>query len=1117
MPVRRTGYPGTLSYNRFKLGVLVLLSAMAFMLSSLPVSAQNRNAGEIRGTVTDPAGYVIPDATVIITNISTGVTQRVISDKAGIYDAPDVPPGQYTLTFRKEGFKEFVRSGIVLYVQTITIDGQLQVGSVSEKVSVTAAAPLVQTETSEKSLTLTSVPVAEFPDVGRSWMELTGLLPGVNGGGTSGTTAGGNATGESVGVNGTGAYQANWLVDGAAAMYPDSNNPGGLIMPIDSIAEVRMDVSNFSAEYGNGLAVFSVITKSGTNHWHGSAYEFDQNDKFEARNFFAPSNPPLRWNDYGGTVGGPVKRDKLFFFFSLDRTDEKTLSPTFVTVPTPAMRQGDFSAAGLPTVYDPSTTTLVNGQSVRQPFSGNVIPPGRFDSVAANIQQYFPNPNLSGIYNNFYANLAPSPQTWLFYSDKVDYNVSSSNRLSGSWLYNPGAVNFHDMTTVPITSEGGLQLHWAFENAQAQLTDVWTISPTVVNEARMGFLRQSGFSSVPTLGKGYPQKLGLMNAAANDFPNVTISGAVAAGLDGGIPGAVDTTNNFMPGDILTWIKGKHMLKFGGEYNKWQGAEGGWPGVDAGDLSFSGIFTRNPADANSAGLGYADFLLGLPQTWGDSMPPEYGERAWNTQLFVQDDFKVTPKLTLNIGVRYQIWSGWREAFNRVYSFDPNLTNPATNTLGAVWYGGQDGRSALEKTLWDVFSPRLGFAWAPTQNWSIRGGYGTFTMMRNSSTYGNGLGSGWGWTGYETSTDLMTPIFQLSQGLPSARFYPLPTGLTPDAKNGQPVSYVPYNTPMSYVEELHLDVQRRIPGDIVVDAGYVFTRGVHLGFGRDIDQVPQSLLGPGNAQLNRPYPQYQGISAALFDGFSNYNAFQLSLRKQFAKGLMFLVNYTGSKDMDTGMGSGWGGAENIDAWQNAYDPHANYALSTLDLPQTLNGAVIYQLPFGAGRRFVNRGGVLGAVVGGWQGSSMFLLHSGSPFTPVVGTANLDGSLAGGWYPNRIGNGKLANPTINDWFDTSAFVTPAPYTFGDSGRDVVRGPDYRDLDFSLAKDFPIKKLGEAGKLQIRADAFDVFNHPNFGEPNNAIGTPGAGVISSTVGAGQSSSGSTSRNIQLGLRLVF
>jgi outer membrane receptor protein involved in Fe transport len=1111
MSVKSERHWSNKAHETITAATFVLFLATGYFLTSQVLSAQNRNAGEIRGTVTDQTGAEMPGVTVTITEISTGVTQHVTTNGAGIYDAPDVLPGQYTLKFSKEGFKELIRSGIVLYLQTITVDAHLQVGSLSQRVNVTAPAPLVQTETSEKSMTLTSVPVEEIPDVGRSWMNLTGLLPGVNGGGTSGTVAGGNASGESVGANGTGAYQANWLIDGARAMYAVSNNPGGLIMPIESIAEVKMTVSNFSAEYGGGVQVYSVITKSGTNHWHGSLYESVQNDKLEARDFFAPSVLPLRWNDYGGTVGGPIKRDKAFFFFSLDRADQKTLLATLATVPTLAMRNGDFSAPGLPTIYDPNTTTLVNGQYVRQPVPGNVIPSSEIDPVAGNIQQYFPNPNLPGIYNNYYAELPNSPQKWFFYSGKVDYNISSSNRLSGSGVYNPGHQWIYNVNTVGDM----IDFSAPFENVHAQITDAWTLSPNLVNEFRMGFLRSAGWGSSSSMGKGYPQKIGLINAAANAFPNINIGGTVTTSLNGGTH-AGGAENNFTPSDMLTWIKGKHMLKVGGEFDRWQSAEV-WGDVDAGDFSFSGIFTRNPVDPTSAGLGYADFLFGLPQDWGVSMSPEYGGRSWNMQLFVQDDYKVTPKLTLNLGVRYQIQAGWREAFNRVVSFDPALMNPATNTLGAVWYGGQHGRTALEKTIPDVFSPRLGFAWAPAPNWSIRGGYGIFPMARNGDTYTSGIASGWGWSGYETSTDLITPIFRLSQGLPSATFYPLPSGLTPDSLNGQPVSYVPYDTPMSYTQAVHFDIQRRIRGDIVVDTGYVFTRGVHLGFGRDINQVPPNLLGPGDAQLKRPYPQFQGISAALFDGFSNYHAFQLSVRKQFSQGLMFLVNYTASKDMDTGMGSGWGGAENIDNWQNAYDPRANYGLSTIDLPQTLNGAFIYQLPFGAGKRFVKQGGVLGAMVGGWQVSSMFQLHSGSPFTPIVGTANLSGSLAGSWYPNRIANGRLAKPTINTWFDTSAFVTPDPYTFGNSGRGVLRGPDYRDLDFSLAKDFPIRRLGEAGRLQIRADVFNLFNHPNFGQPNNAIGTPGAGVVSSTVGSGFASSGSTGRNIQLGAKITF
>jgi hypothetical protein len=297
-------------------------------------------------------------------------------------------------------------------------------------------------------------------------------------------------------------------------------------------------------------------------------------------------------------------------------------------------------------------------------------------------------------------------------------------------------------------------------------------------------------------------------------------------------------------------------------------------------------------------------------------------------------------------------------------------------------------------------------------------------------------------------------------------------------------------------------------VVIDAGYVGSRGVHLGFGRDLNQVPPQLLGPGDAQSRRPYPQFAGIGASFFDGFSAYHSFQLSARKQFSYGLTFVANYTLSKTLDTGTGSGWGGTQNIDTWQNTYNPRANYGLSTLDIPQLLNGGFVYELPFGYGKALLNRKGVVDSILGGWQLSTTFQLHSGIPFTPIMGTANLSGSLAGNWYPNRLAKGTLANPSINLWFDPTAFAQPAPYTFGNSGRNILRGPGFRNMNLSLAKSFRIRALGESSRLQIRMDAYDVFNHPNFGMPNTGIGTPGVGVISSAL---------TNRNIQLGAKLSF
>jgi len=1070
---------------------------LVFLLASVIALAQNRSTGEIRGTVTDQSGAAIPGVEVTVTNTQTGVQTRVRSDSSGVYDAIFLIPGTYSIAFAKPGFKAFVRSGVALGVQVITVDARLEVGAVSQQVTVNAAASLVQTETSKKSLTIEASTVTETPNVGQSWYNLTTLMPGVNGGG------GQNANGEGVGVNGAESYQANWLMNGGTATYPVSQNPDWLISNLSDIQEVDLDTHNFSAEYGNGLAVFNVITKSGTNQFHGSVFEFDQNDAFSARNFFAEGVPPLRWNDFGGTLGGPIRRDKAFFFFDYERQPTVTYPVSIDTFPTQAMRQGDFSAPGLPTVYIPDTLTLSNGQYVRQPFSGNIVPPQDFDPVAAKIQGYFPLPNLPGIVNNYY--FAPrSPVTTTWWTGKVDYNVAQNNRLEGSFTYSP-LTEYDPAPAAPIGADTRNQ-----EEQLAQITDAWSLSPSMVNEFHFGFLRTMGLWADQDLNKGYPAKLGLSNLTANAFPNVTVSGTIPTSLATGL-NAILAENSFVPSDTLTWIKGKHILRFGGEFDKWQNNQG-WANIDAGNFSFSGIFTRNPSDPSSAGLGYADFLLGLPQTWSDYIPPTTGERLWSLQLFAQDDYKIRPNLTLNIGLRYEAQPGWTEAHNRLTNFDPTLINPATNTLGAIWYAGQKGRTALQKTAWDVFAPRIGFAWSPKNNWSLRGGWGIFDMMEGANSYGGSPGTGWATQGFATSTNLLTPIFTLAQG-PPLPTVPTAASRTPSLLNGQGISYNPYTTPVPYFEEWQFDVQHQIPGGVMIDVGYVGSHGVHLPLNMDIDQVPPALIHlvttGTDMQMFRPYTQYQGISAILAEGVSNYDALQLSAQKHFSSGIQVVANYTWSKTLDMGTGSGWGGpGANGDVWQNVYDPRSSYGLSLLNMPHTFTGDFIYQLPVGSGKRFLNQGGLVNALAGGWQVASIWQVHSGIPFTPVVGTANLNGSLAGTWFPNRVANGSVSNPSIMEWFNPSAFVIPAAGTFGNSGRDILSGPAWKDMDLSLAKHFRIRRLGEGGDIEIRADAFDAFNVPNFGQPNKAIGTPTAGIITSA---------NTSRILQLGARLSF
>jgi hypothetical protein len=601
----------------------------------------------------------------------------------------------------------------------------------------------------------------------------------------------------------------------------------------------------------------------------------------------------------------------------------------------------------------------------------------------------------------------------------------------------------------------------------------------------------------------------LNNAVVDAFPNISVSGVVSPSGLGTAPANGLWQNNGALTDTVDWIKGKHAIKMGGEFDRWQVNQDPFDFVDSGNFSFSGEFTDgpNPTNPTSAGLGYADLLLGLPNTWNVLSGPETGGRTWNTQLFIQDSYKVRPNLTLNYGVRYLSQQGWTEEHNHIAQFDPTLTNAATGTLGAVWFGGADGRTMVQASKHAVFVPRLGFAWSPRSTWTVRGAYGIYTFPWGDQNYfGSGQGEdGWFIQGTQTSTDNVTPIFTMTQG-PPLPVYPPSNPLTaPNSLlNGQNLLYNPYHIPMSYMQQWHFGVQHEIAG-FLFDVAYVGSRFVHLGYGADINQVPEDKLAPGNAQLLRPYPQFSTISGVTFNGWSNYNALQVAVRKPFSHGFSLLVNYAYGHSLDTGTGEGGNGMLRTEIWQNAHSPRSNYGDSVSDIRHNFNGAFVYQLPFGKGRQFVNNNAIADGFIGGWQASGIFMLHSGEPFTPTVGTTDLSGAITGSWYPNRLANGSISNRKIQQWFNPAAFTAPAAYTFGDSGRNILYGPGYANLNFNLAKNFNIV---EKVKLQIRMDAINIFNHANFGQPDASIGTAGAGVVSSA---------DAGRTIQLGAVLRF
>jgi len=1048
------------------------------------IFAQNRTTAELVGTVTDPSGAVLPHVQITVTNEDNQTVLRVETNQAGYYDVPFLQPGAYSMTFEVAGFKMLVLKNIALQLaQTARMDATLELGTTQSTITVEAAPPLVDSADSQRGTNLSNTMVGNLPLVGRDPSSLAVLAAGTS------TAQSGVAANPDPGrrnINGNRAFTISATVNGGSVILPQSQNfgPSILLPPLADVSEFEVIQDNYSAEYENGTSVLNMITKSGTNKYHGSLFEFLENDKLDARNFFAQTNPPLRYNQFGGTFGGPIKRDKLFFFFSYQNTLNPNSSIVLLTVPTDAVRAGNFN--GVATVKDPLTGAA---------FPGDQIPTSRFDGVGKAIQTYFPEPNRPGVANNFYRANPNSPET-PYEDGKVDYNISPANQLTGSFHVLFFTDPWQSSWGGPVCNGSERCGTQVTHNQQWQLSDRWTLGPTKINEFRANFIRQYYNTVSPSANQDYPQKLGLNNVPPYYFPTISITGAIATNLAPGKIGG-GTQNAFSFGDNFTWIKGRHTIKMGGELTKEEyNTLATW---SSGAFTFSGLFS---------GVGYGDLLLGLSNSYSlTANPVTFGARETVLGAFIQDDYHVLPNLTLNLGVRYGFEGGFSETHNRLANFNPGLINPVTNTPGAIQFA-TSGNRTLQANHPAVFAPRIGLAWSAAKNWVVRGSYGIFVVPLSVQRGFNSSPPGYAIQQSLQTTDLHTPIFQMAQGPPPYQ-YPTFSNLTPSILNGQAISYWPYNAHQSYVQQWQVSVQRQIGPSMVAEASYVANKGTSLLFPRDLNQVPPILLGPGNAQLNRPFPQYQGITTYFDDANSNYQALQIQLNRRLSHGITLLTNYTFSKSLDNSsydLTTGSGGE-----YQISTRPDLNHALSQFDQTHRFVLAAVYELPFGKGRQMLNRGGLLNAAFGGWQTSESFTANTGSPFTVLQGGANTSNSLAASLFPNRLLNGSLPSgqQSIGEWFNTAAFAGPTTYTFGNSGRDILRGPGFWDFDLALMKDFAIPlRLGEQPRLEFRGDFFNMLNHPNFALPNGTTGSAAFGTITSA---------SPARTIQVGLQFMF
>jgi hypothetical protein len=1078
--------------------------------------AQNTNSGDIRGTVMDSSGAAVAGATVTLTNIDTGEVKDFVTNTSGIYDTVSTRPGNYTITFSKEGFKKTTHGPIVLQVSIITVDATLEVGRIQEVITVEdAGAPLLQTESGQQGTIMEAKTLNELPQIGagitgNDWANFNIFLPGASSAPSQPSSEGSGAynAGDAISINGNLPNYANFLADGATVVLPVSGNVDNSIF--ESISEVQVTTSSFSAQYGIGGAVFNQISKSGSNTFHGSAYEFWQNDVLNASSFFlngdgTKNRPTLRYNEWGGSVGGPIIKNKLFFFFVRDKiTNIGTGNRHVSTVPTLAERgmgtanPGQYDFGGQPTIYDP-TSAGIGG--TRTAFANNIIPAGMVDPVALKVLSFYPSPNngAPGATNDNYVLDTPSSNPNLRYFGRIDYDMMKNNRVTFSITQkdNPGE-NFNQWQC-PINCFSG-----DIDGYNVQLSDTWTLSPTVVNEFRMGYTKQGNWFVPQSLGFDAATKLGLQYSKANIFPTFNLSGGCCTSLQPGT-NAIYIEHLYDPSDVITLIKGKHILHFGVEVLMGDGNTTPWGNVDAGQFNFNGSYTQQncpptppgtPPTCVPGGASFADFLLGDVFHWTATNQAVTYMRIKDPQLFVQDDYKVLPNLTVNLGLRYEATTGMSELHNAIGGFDKDLVNPFNGALGSMWFGGQIDRTTLQKPVYNIFLPRVGFAWSPTmfRNTTIRAGFGMYSYNFSEDTYGQGLGAGSIGTSKGDVTDpnngsgpsplislsasaaTAGPILNYVVGSPAAR-QPL-TYINP--AHPQSVTYTPYNVPVGRINEWTLSAEHQFAHDYAASVAYVGSRGSHLQFPTDINQITDpTLLAAGTTQAQRPFPLFGSIGGNNYNAISRYNALQFAATKRYSYGLTFQVNYVWSHFLDEQDSAGWGSRGGTQRWQIGNNPAANYGDSNFDIPHAFKGIVSYELPLGQGKQYLNHNTVTNYVAGGWRISSTFIKQSGNPFTVYdSNTANNNSRCGNGcvWYLNQVSN-PYANVPPGAYFNPRAFADPANGTFGTVGRNSFRGPGLSVVNLSLAKEF---HFGERFGLQLRADFVNALNHPSFQPPN-------------------------------------
>ncbi len=1081
---------------------------------------------QLTGIVTDKSGAAVTGAEVTVVNVNTGAERKVETNESGIYTFPFLTPDTYTITVSKSGFRQIKRENVRLEVnQTARADFNLEVGAVSETVNVVESTPLIDQDSSAIGQVVERKAIEDLPLNGRNFVQLAILGPGVVGVGfgargtiMSGTRPDDLRPGSELFANGNREGSNNFLMDGA-----DNNERLTLSITlrpsVEAVREFKIQTSLFAADQGrNAGATVNVITKSGSNEWHGSAYEFLRNDKFDARNYFAVptlAKPAFRQNQFGASLGGKIVPNKLFFFGNYEgfrRRQERTFTNT---VPTPLMRTGNFSETR--DIFDPSTTRAQAGVPsgfVRDPFPNRIVPANRFDSVTRKLINAYPLPLRPGLVANHTTN-PKEKQRWNQGDVRIDWNWNEKNIVFGRFSRQDtvttrpstfAPVNLDGVGTVSLGNEDTFAGDSSLKSYNSVLSWIRTISPTFIMEAKMGFNRfnltflQEGAEPGAQLG----EKLGVRGSnqgpLSDGIPIFSPGGYTGIGQTRSLP-IFRIENTFHPRVDFTNLRGAHSFKFGLEARRRQITQF-QTNRGNGRFNFARTFSDNPNATANTGEVMAAFLLGTASTIEQDFTlvfPGYRQTEWS--LYFQDDWKVNDRLTLNLGIRYEYDTPLVEVANRQTNFDP-----VTGKLLIAGFN-TDARTGVLPDR-NNFAPRFGFAYRVREGTVLRGGAGLFYNPAGSegAYMRRHRQLPFGPINAEDINQFNANPRRVQDGL-----RPIPVldfNIVANNPTGGMIGIVP-NFRSGYTPQFSLQLQQQMPKALVAKIGYVGNVGRRLDTTWDINQpVP----GPGAPGPRRPLariaPNVVGVTYNTTDGLSNYNSMQASLERRFDNGLGFLMAYTWSHSIDV-VANAFGGADNGPFPQDIRCRYCDRGNSGFDLRHRLTYSMNYALPFGKGRKYAPESKALQAVIGGWDTNLIFTSQTGLPFTPVLQTSV---SNSGGSRPMRLKEGTLNNKDPFRWFDTSfntpdaAWGVPAQFTFGNSGRNILRGPGRINFDWSLFKDF---SFSERFRFQFRGEVFNLFNTPQFDLPNTAIGSPAAGRITNIVG--------TPRQVQLGLRFSF